>query len=109
MQTQLSRARVAVQFVVAPILFEHSAAGICALRQLDGDDPAGMLPVAAVIPSWFRWMDAPAGMGQNVARNAAFSGFCNWLIFSNFSGLGRENPENFPFVISKFSGLATCP
>jgi hypothetical protein len=46
-----------------------------------------------------------AGLGQILAHNAVFSVFCNWFIFSMFSALGREDPEAFPFVISKFSAL----
>ena len=65
-----------------------------------------MLLVAAVIPYWFRLTEATFGIGQILSSYAVFSIFCNWLIFSMFSALGRENPETFPFVISKFSALA---
>jgi hypothetical protein len=47
-----------------------------------------------------------AAIGQIVARDAAFSVFCNCFIFSIFSALGREKPQNLPFVISKFPALA---
>jgi hypothetical protein len=96
---------VAVQFVIAPIAFQNLAAGAGAFRSSAGNHPAVMSPVAAVIAYRFHSRDGAAGIGQFVAQKALFSIFCNWLIFSIFSALGRENPEKFPFVISNFPGL----
>ncbi len=50
--------------------------------------------------------NSAAGIGQILAHFAVFSVFYNWLVFSMFSALGRENPKTFPFVINKFSALA---
>jgi hypothetical protein len=34
--------------------------------------------------------------------------YCNWLLFSMFSGLAHENRLFRPFIFKMFSGLGVC-